>query len=151
MKINKKYYIRRNLDSYSEIEFAKILEKDGYMVFYPFRDIGIDILAYKGRKVELYQLKARNEHGRRPNYYRFSIRKDIEKLSKYPNTFFILCALQPSGKFDFFKLPIDVAEEYFKEKGAKDSWLGIERINPRDYEIRPRRIANLFDINNYLI
>ena len=101
MKINKKYYIRRNLDSYSETEFAKLLEKEGYMVFYPFRDIGIDILAYKNGKVELYQLKARNEHGRRPNYYRFSIKKDIEKLSKYTNIFFVLCALQPDGKLDF--------------------------------------------------
>ena len=54
-------------------------KKKGTWFFYPFRDIGIDILAYKDGKVELYQLKARNEHGKIPNYYRFSIRKDMEK------------------------------------------------------------------------
>lgn len=34
-------------------------------------------------------------------YYRFLIKKDIEKLSKYANIFFVLCALQPDGKLDF--------------------------------------------------
>ena len=45
MKINKKYFIRRNLDSYSEVEFSKFLERSGVKTFYPFKDVGIDMLS----------------------------------------------------------------------------------------------------------
>ena len=75
----------------------------------------------------------------------------MEKLSKYTNIFFVLCALQPDNKFDFFKLPIEMVREYFREKGTQDSWLGIERVDKRKYELRPYRLAKLFDINEYLL
>jgi hypothetical protein len=157
MKINNKYFIRRKLDSYSEIEFAKFLEKKKVKAFYPFRDVGIDVLAFDGKKVEFYQLKARNEHGRYPNVYWFPVRKkDIKKLSKFPNSFFVLCALQPNNKFDFFKLPIDVVKKYIKlrEKTTKKSekmFLEIKRIGKRKYIIKPERISKFIDINKYLL
>jgi|GEM_PF-3730352 hypothetical protein len=157
MKIDKKYFIRRNLDSYSEVEFAKFLEKKRISAFYPFRDIGIDVLAFNGRRVELYQLKARNEQSRYPNVYWFPIRKkDIEKLSKFPNSFFIFCALQPNNKFDFFKLPIDVVKKYIKlrEKTTKKSekmFLEIKKIGKKKYIIKPERISKYIDINKYLL
>ncbi len=157
MEIDKKYFIRRNLDSYAEIEFAKFLEKRGIQVFYPFRDIGIDILAFDGKNVELYQLKARNEMRRYPNVYWFPIRKrNIKKLSNFPNTFFVLCALKPNGKFDFFKLPLSVVKEYIRlreqtTKKAEKVFLEIKRIGKRDYIIKPERIGKVININDYLL
>jgi hypothetical protein len=158
MKINKKYFIRRNLDSYSEVEFAKFLEKRGIKVFYPFRDdVGVDILAFNEGKVEFYQLRARNEQSRYPNVYWFQIgKKDIKKLSRFPNSFFILCALQPNNKFDFFKLPIDVVKRYIKlrertTKKSEKTFLEIKRIDERKYIIKPERISKFIDINKYLL
>ncbi len=157
MEIPRKYFIRRNLDSYAEIEFAKFLEKNGFQVFYPFRDIGIDILAFDGRKVELYQLKARNEMRKHPSTYWFPIRKkEIQKLSIFPNVFFILCALKPNGRFDFFKLPLSIIKKYvvLKEQNTKKSeklFLEIKRIRERNYAIRPERIVRFIDINKYLL
>lgn len=157
MKIDKKYFIRRNPDSYAEIEFAKFLEKRGIQVFYPFRDTGIDILAFDGKNVELYQLKARNEMKRYPNVYWFPIRKkDVEKLSKFPNTFFVLCALKPNGKFDFFKLPLPIVKKYIKlrertTKKAEKIFLEIKRIGKRNYIVKPERIRKSIRINDYLL
>jgi len=160
MDVKKKYLIRRSLDFYSELEFAKFLEKKGYLVFYPFRDVGIDMMSYKNGKIELYQLKSRNEHVRYPNIYWFPIRKkDIIKLEEYSrffDVFFVLCALQTNGKFDFFKIPLNVVKQYIRlrEKTTKKRdahFLEIKRISERNYEIKPERIRKQININNYLL
>ena len=60
MKIDKKYLIRRNLDRYSELEFAREMEKIYQRPFFPFKDKGIDIIGIDdGNRVYFYQLKAR--------------------------------------------------------------------------------------------
>jgi len=159
MKISRKYFIRRDLALYSEIEFAKFIMKRGFMPFYPFKDEGIDILAFneKENKIEFCQLKARNEMKRYPNIYWFPIRKkDIEKLSRFPNAFFILCALRPDGKFDFFKLPVPVVKKYIElreqtTKKQSKQFLEIERLGKRNYQIKPKRISEKIDINKYLL
>jgi hypothetical protein len=69
------------------------------------------MLGFDGKKVEFYQLKARHPQLRHSNIYWFFIRKkDIPKLSKLKNAFFILCALQPNETFHYFKLPIKVVK-----------------------------------------
>mgnify|MGYP001626461639 CR=1 FL=1 len=152
----KKYLIRRHLDIYAELELAKFLERRGIQVFYPFKDIGIDMLAFNGKSFEFYQLRARNEMKRYPNVYWFPIKKrELEKLSKFPNVFFILCALKRNGKFDFFKLPLRIVKKYIKLKEKKRKkeekmFLEIERIGERNYKIRPERIRKLININSYL-
>lgn len=159
MKIGKKFFIRRNLDFYSEIEFAKYLEKKDFQPFYPHRDTGIDILAVKNRTVEYYQLKARNEQARCPGIYWFQIKKkaivSLLNLSK-TKTFFVLCALQPGEKFDFFKMPVKIVEKYIKlreqtTKKNKEHFLEIGRINKGRYKIKPERISKIININKYLL
>ncbi len=133
------------------------MERKGIQAFYPFRDTGIDILAFDGKKVELYQLKARNGMKKDQSIYWFPIRKiDVEKLSKFPNAFFILCALKPNGKFDFFKLPIPVVKKYIelreeKTKKSERIFLEMKRIGDRNYIIKPERLRKFIDINKFLL
>jgi len=157
MRIGKKFFIRRNLDFYSEIEFAKYLEKKNFQAFYPHRDTGIDLLAVKDGLVEYYQLKARNEHSRYANDYWFLIKKRaIEKLLNLPRAFFVLCALLPGEKFDFLKMPVKIVEKYIKlreltTKKKEQHFLIIKRIDERKYRIKPERISKIIDINKYLL
>jgi hypothetical protein len=79
--------------------------------------------------------------------------RKIVKISKF---FFILCALQPNNKFDFFKLPIDVVKKYIKlrEKTTKKSemmFLEIKKIGKKKYIIKPERISKYIDIKKYLL
>jgi len=149
MKLPKKYLVRHHLDSYSEIEFASYLIKKGFQPFFPFKDIGIDIVAHKKKNFELYQLKARNI-SLRYNQFRFRVKKeDIEKLSKSnnKNTYFIFCAFQENQKFHFFKVPVSVVKKYFKE-APKDRFFKIKKINAK-YQVYPRRIG--IKINKYIL
>ncbi|MEM5879330.1 MAG: hypothetical protein QXU74_02445 [Candidatus Aenigmatarchaeota archaeon] len=152
MKIEKKYFIRRNLDSFAEEEFAKYLLRKGVQPFYPFKDIGIDMLGYNNGKVELYQLKARRQQARNKNLYWFSVRKkDIEKLLNFKNAFFVFCALQPNYTFHFFKVPIKIVKKYFERRKTKKpemEFFEIEKIDEEKYDIRPKYIK--IDINKFL-
>jgi len=151
MKIPKKYLSRHHLDAYSEMEFSNYLFDKGFQPFFPFKDKGVDIIAFKNNNFELYQLKARKWSRRHPWYYWFPIkRKDIKKLKSLKNkrTYFILCALQTNQKFHFFKVPLKIIEEYFK-KTPKTRFFKINKVEDKKYEISPKRIK--ININRYLL
>jgi hypothetical protein len=151
MKREIKYRTRRQLESFSEEEFAKYLIGKGYLPFFPYKDTGIDMAALKGGKIEFYQLKSRIQSLRHEGKYRFKVWHDIKKLKKahISNAFFILCALQPDeGRFDFFKVPLKVVEEYFRKNVCKStSFLDIQKLDKNEYEIRPKYI--MLNINKY--
>jgi len=148
-----KYLTRRHLEAYSEIKLARLLEKKNYTTFFPFKDrIAVDMVVIKDgeKEIELYQLKARNqsmEMGK--GIYWFNLKKDIKKLSKLKskNIFFILCALQENQKdFHFFKIPLKVVLEYFKQKEESNkncTFFDMKRGKDMNYKIMPYRIKNI--------
>ncbi len=143
------------MDSFAETEFAKFLWKKDIQPFYPFKDVGIDMIGVSRIKVEFYQLKARNPMAKGNNIYGFPItKKGIQKLSKLKNSFFILCTLQPNKTFHFFKLPPVIIREYDKQRKAskypkrhKTGFFKIEKIDEKTYRIRPKYIK--IDINEF--
>ncbi len=151
---SEKYLIRRNLDTYSELEYARFIQKKGYSAFYPFKDTGVDIVSYRDRAIEFYQLKARNEYRRQKGYYWFMInKKDVKKLLKFPKAFFVLCALQSDDRFAFFKLPTSTVKKWLelieRQTGKKKShFLKIKRTN-NGYELRPERIKDQINLSRY--
>lgn len=152
MKTETKYLTRRHLEIYSETQLSKFLLQKGYMVFFPFKDKGIDMVAIKKDNIELYQLKARNEMSNYKRYYWFPIRKNLNnylKMKHNKNIFFILCALQPNQKdFHFFKIPLKIAKKYFKEKHYKNTkFFEITRIHQDKYDVVPKYVK--ININKY--
>lgn len=144
MKQADRYLVRRNLDAYAEIAFARYLSKRGVVPYFPFRDVGIDMIGLKEGGVEFYQLKARNEMRAPKDHYWFPVRKNIEGLSKFKKkAFFILCALQPNqADFHFFKVPVPVAKHYFNAKHyRKSKFFEIRRRENGSYRIVPSYIA----------
>lgn len=148
----KKYEIRRNLDMYSEKKFAKELYDRDYVPYYPFKDVGIDILATKERKIYNYQLKARSLTSK--NEYWFSVKlKSLNKYLKEKNMFYVFCALLSNNQFDFFVLPIKDVHKWFIEyiKGCKTErdkcFLKIRPIEKNKYVVRPIRMK--IDIEKY--
>jgi hypothetical protein len=149
MNPSEKYLTRRHLEAYSEISFSKFLFKKGIAPYFPFKDVGIDMVAFKGNKIEFYQLKARNENLNQKRVYWFSLKKNLHKLSKFRNTYFILCALQPNQKeFHFFKIPIKMIIKYFKKKHARNARMfEIKRISESNYKLMPQYLK--WNINKY--
>lgn len=146
-----KYEIRRNLEMFSQKEFAHKLNELGYTSYYPFKDVGIDILATKKNLTHKYQLKSRNSN--KFGEYRYPCKlTDLKKFRHEKNMFWVLCALLPNNKFDFFILPINILfhnwfEKYQKE--AKKKFLRIKPLGNHNYEIGPKMIK--LDINKYLL
>lgn len=141
-----KYFIRRNLDMYSELEFSKELVKKGFVAYYPFKDVGIDIIAIKNNKVYNYQLKARSLN--RFGNYSFMVHK--RKLDKYvskKNMYYVLCALLPNNRFDFFIIPIKIVNKWFKEyrkkiKKKESHFLVLKPDHNKNYTIVPDWLKN---------
>ena len=158
--MNQKYLTRHQLDAYSEMEFSKLLKKKKSQPFFPFKDEGIDIVAFKDnnfKKPFFFQLKARNLTIKN-NVYRFRIFKTkIEEAEKINNFYWVLCAFKSSGKFDFFVFPQKIIKKWMdvwnkklnengKEFGAKRFF--IIKSEENDYSIAPQYIK--IDPNKYL-
>lgn len=146
---NQKYIIRRNLDTYSEEKFAKELIDRGFIPYYPFKDVGIDILATKKNKIFRYQLKARSLNSY--NEYWFMVNeKRLNRNLKQQNMFYVFCALLSNNQFDFFVIPVKIIKRWYdkkregmkteKQKKREDVFLDIKPIGKSKYEIRPKRI-----------
>lgn len=158
--MNKKYLIRHHLDSYSEMEFSNSLNKKNFQPFFPFKDEGIDIVAFESnnfKKPFFYQLKARNITIKN-NCYSFRLSKaKIEEADKISNFYWVLCALKPSGKFDFFVFPQKIIKKWMDVLNKKLNEIGSEFGEKRffkikseedSYSIAPRYIK--IDPNKYL-
>lgn len=158
MNIDKKQLIRRNLDYYSELEFAKKLKEMCQDSYYPHKDKGIDIIGIdKYLNTFFYQLKARNVDSQYPDEYWFLVKeKKIFEFPKSNKSFWVFCALRSNGKFDFFIIPLKVIKKWYNI--AKETYdpkrvqhhLMIKIINKK-YEIRPKRVAEKINIMKYLI
>lgn len=160
MKIYKKYVVRRNLDSYSEMVFGDKLNKEGHEVFYPFKDKGIDLLSVdKEGKIYFYQLKARNLNSQYGEYWFSVAKKKLDKFKELTKNkgFWVFCALKGKEKFDFFQVPQIVVEKWFKEavrnntKNKDEEFLMVKPLEDGKYEIRPKRIAEKINIIDYLL
>lgn len=145
--MNKKFLTRHHLDAFSEETFAKLLDKKGEMAFFPFKDVGVDILSInKNNQLRCYQLKARNINQANGEYW-FKIKKDLDKVNEFPNFYWVFCALKEGEYiFDFFVVPKEEINNYFKMKTEKAEFL---QIKPKDgrYIIIPKRAE--FNINQY--
>lgn len=152
----KKYEVRRNLSMYSEKKFAEELSKSGYTLYYPFKDIGIDILATKDKKIFKYQLKARDLNTK--SAYWFLIRiSDLNEYLTERNMYYVFCALLANNQFDFFIVPIKKVFDWWNEHTNglgvthNKEFLKIKPIGRHKYEIRPKRLKKKIDVNKYLL
>jgi hypothetical protein len=156
--INKKYITRRILDTYSEEVFArKLRKKEGQQSFYPFKDIGIDIVGIdKNHNPFFYQLKARRiTFG--AGHYKFMV--NIDKLKEFPkkNSFWVFCCFKEDYKFDFFIVPLDITKKWFDitnkkaNKKHKQYHLRIKPISERKYELAPKWMNDCIRIQDYLL
>jgi hypothetical protein len=145
-----RYMSRRNLDAYAEIAFARYLSGKGTVPYFPFKDVGIDMIGILRGQVEQYQLKARNEMLHMPGVYWFPLRANLKNLSKIKGkVYFILCALQPNQKdFHFFKVPVREAARYYKLKRHRTAkFFEIKRLTGKNYKIYPTYIH--LDVNRF--
>jgi hypothetical protein len=158
MNISKKYLVRRNLDSYSEMVFGKKLNKEGHEVFYPFKDKGVDLISLDAEgNVYFYQLKARNLNSS-GDYWFSLIRRKIEKFGEMTKGkgFWVLCALKDKEQFDFFKVPHKIIVKWFEEavknnkKEKDEEFLQIMPLGNGKYEIRPKRISEKINAMDFL-
>jgi hypothetical protein len=150
VKQAERYLVRRNLDAYAEIAFSHFLASRGFIPYFPFKDVGIDMLGMKKGAVELYQLKSRNEMRAPKHHYWFPARKNVTPLSKLKGkVFFILCALQPNQKdFHYFKVQVSVVDRYFRLKHyQKSKHFEIKRLKDGSYKIVPDYIS--IDVNAF--
>ena len=159
MKIDKKYLIRRNLDRYSELEFAREMEKIYQRPFFPFKDKGIDIIGIDdGNRVYFYQLKARNFNIRK-KVWGFKIdKKKMEIFPQTKNSFWIFCALRiAQDKFDFFKIPINILKKLYEERirtttGSREGhFIDIKQKEGKWKFTNPERLNDITDFNKYLL
>lgn len=159
MEINKKYLTKRNLDIYSELEFARYLNKIGQSPYFPFKDVGIDIIGIdRGLNPFFYQLKARNFNIRK-GVWGFKIdRKKLQIFPKTKNSFWIFCVLKiAQDGFIFFKIPTMTLEKIYAERIKSCSeregyFLDIRQNKSGTWEfVSPSRLNDLFNINEFLI
>jgi len=152
MKTPFKFLSRHHLDAYSEMVFSDLLIRKGYEVYFPFKDVGIDIITTKNRKIKYYQLKSRNPLKDNVTYW-FPVRRSISKIKSLnynlKQVHFVFCALQLNQKeFHFFEVPFKRVLAYFnKKRGKLKRDFEIRRIKEDKYETLPYYIK--FNINKY--
>ena len=158
--MNKKYITRRILDSHSEEVFAKKLIKKGQSSYFPFKDIGVDVIGIdKKNNPYFYQLKARNANLASEQYW-FMV--NIKKLEKFPNTkrsFWVFCCFKQDNAFDFFIVPFHITKKWFNlyhnSEGIKRKHeqypLKIVPLSKGTYGIAPKWINKRIDIMKYLM
>jgi len=158
--MNKKYIIRKKLDTYSEEVFAKKLIKIGQEPYFPFKDKGIDIISIdKKSNPFFYQLKARNKDIKYGEYWFMVNIKKLDKFPKTKNSFWIFCCFKEDMTFDFFVLPLDVTKKWFSlyhnSEGIKNKhdqyFLKIRPLSEGRFEMSPRWLNKDIDIMKYLL
>lgn len=162
MMVSKKYMVRRNLDTYSEMMFAsKIAKELKHEVYYPFKDKGIDLVSIdKKNNFYFYQLKARSISKSISKEYWFSVgRVKLNKFKEITNNkrcYWVFCALKGKEQFDFFQIPLKVVFKWYNEtkmgRKKKDSYfLIIKPIEKGIYKVAPDRVNKKINIMKYLI
>ena len=158
MKIYKKYLVRRNLDSYSEMVFGDRLNRHGHEIFYPFKDKGIDLVSiHKENKTYFYQLKARSINQQGGYWFMVNIKK-LEKFPKTNESFWVFCCFD-GNVFDFFQVPLKVVKKWFSlyhnSEGVRNKheqyFLKITPISKGKYKISPDWLNSHINIMNFLL
>lgn len=148
------FLIRRNLGLYGEIKFAEVLHKKGYEPFFPYKDKGIDVLAYDlERRITItYQVKSRNMSKRFGNYWFKLKSKDIN--NGFTADFWIFSIFKNDNKFDFINIPLTQLKNWIEQSrnnlennilspDKNDWWLKIEKKENEYYTIPKKGSINI--------
>jgi hypothetical protein len=155
VNILKNYMEIRAIDIWAEISFAKELSKHNQIPYFPFKDVGIDIIGIDNKnKSYFYQIKSRNINTRKM-VYGFNINE--KKLYNFPsnskNSFWVFSCYK-KNKFDFFVVPYNITKKWYKlrKESCKEKGKYFLDIKPKDngYELRPGRLNKEIKIMKYL-